>query len=645
GLPKQKLVREFVEKCYIQSASAAENKDWKKSVAGYEWLTEQEMREEKKWPEQGSEKLRALEEVMESSGFFRENFDIHTGIGDAVDLSDHEDDDNKKSTAKGRDKGLPDIDGPDTLKEFLNKYKKSLLNRRSAFKEVVERLKTEGATDHTEDHKEAEEAMKWVNDLYKQICNKELDDASSQTKESYAGLAKQVRDALVRFNNCLSALKPPGAASQYIIPIRDLAAEILEKFPQKLLFGNCEGDSPQVGDTLKQFWRFFRAIRPGHPVFQDHADELHRVIPCRLHMDEGTSHRKHAVMQVSWGPILKDGAASVNHCFYFASILGDSYKEDHCGYAAGNSIIDVISRHLAIHCKQAYYTGMELGSERFYLAWIGLEGDLPAQARVLHLVRHFTCAPNKCCPWCQADDRDTPYADFRPTARWKRTVGVQQPWTTPSPLLSIPGADTAEFALTDIFHLCHLGIVRTGVTSLICYLCYKGFFDQGGLNVPAKGSDCTLLVKFLLDYLGQPWLLDDVAASAFQWLAAIDDFLHLCYTTDRIFFTPEQSQTAHGHLCTFAEKYHDCASKCFARNILFFNLTPKYHYMLHVRDSLELRPKQKLYMNPAATSTQMDEDYVGRVSQSSRTVHALGVPLRVGQKWLVYTHMRWSGQF
>ena len=31
-----------------------------------------------------------------------------------------------------------------------------------------------------------------------------------RTKESYADLAKQVRDALVRFNNCLSALKPPG---------------------------------------------------------------------------------------------------------------------------------------------------------------------------------------------------------------------------------------------------------------------------------------------------------------------------------------------------------------------------------------------------------------------------------------------------
>ena len=161
---------------------------------------------------------------------------------------------------------------------------------------------------------------------------------------------------------------------------------------------------------------------------------------------------------------------------------------------------------------------------------------------------------------------------------------------------------------------------------------------------PRKGSDCTLIMKFLLDLLGQPWLLDDVATCALQWLAAINDFLHLCYTTDRTFFTPGQAQTAYGHLSTFAEKYHECASMCFARKLLFFNLTTKFHYMLHVRDSLELRPQQKLYFNPAATSTQMDEDYVGRVSQSSRTVHALGVPLRVGQKWLVYTKMRWSGQ-
>ena len=67
-----------------------------------------------------------------------------------MDLSDNEgDDDNKKGTGKSRDRGLPEIDGPETLKEFVNKYKKSLLNRRSAFKEVLERLQQEGAKGHT----------------------------------------------------------------------------------------------------------------------------------------------------------------------------------------------------------------------------------------------------------------------------------------------------------------------------------------------------------------------------------------------------------------------------------------------------------------------------------------------------------------
>ena len=65
-------------------------------------------------------------------------------------------------------------------------------------------------------------------------------------------------------------------------------------------------------------------------------------------------------------------------------------------------------------------------------------------------------------------------------------MGLQDPWTIPSPLHTIPGAETAEFAFTDIFHLCHLGIVRTGVASLICYLCYNGPFHHGGNSVPVR---------------------------------------------------------------------------------------------------------------------------------------------------------------
>ena len=220
-------------------------------------------------------------------------------------------------------------------------------------------------------------------------------------------------------------------------------------------------------------------ICPDHPVYRDHAENLHMVIPCRLRMDEGTSLRKHAVMQMSWGPILKQAPASVNHCFYFTSILGDVYKDDNAGYEHGNCILDAIARHLAAHCRQAYYLGVEGPGQRdcFFLAWLGLEGDLPAQARMLHLKRHFSCTPNKCCPWCGANDRDLPYADFRESALWRRTVGEELPWTWPSPLTSIPGYETERFAALDVFHLCHLGILRTGVASILCYLCFSGTFQ------------------------------------------------------------------------------------------------------------------------------------------------------------------------
>lgn len=156
-----------------------------------------------------------------------------------------------------------------------------------------------------------------------------------------------------------------------------------------------------------------------------------------------------------------------------------------------------------------------------------------------------------------------------------------------------------------------------------------------------KGSDVVLLTKFVLDYLGQPWLLDAVAEAALAWLQAMDDFLRLCYTADRIFLTASQSQAAFDYLTTFARHYHSCATMCHSRSLLFFNLTPKFHYMLHVRESLMLQSDQLYYLNPAVFSTQMAEDYVGVVSRSSRTCHPLGVPLRVGQKWRLYTKLRW----
>ena len=83
------------------------------------------------------------------AGYLREGFDINEGVGDALELSDIEGPEEKKpSKPVGRGSGLPELEGPETPDQFVQKYKKYLLNRRAAYKDAVDRIKTDGCRGH-----------------------------------------------------------------------------------------------------------------------------------------------------------------------------------------------------------------------------------------------------------------------------------------------------------------------------------------------------------------------------------------------------------------------------------------------------------------------------------------------------------------
>lgn len=381
-----------------------------------------------------------------------------------------------------------------------------------------------GAADASESAWQTARTMVPGNPGYTQLVQLGLARESKSDKESI--FVRNLLSLGFSLNTKLEQVKvsfQSGAAKQYILPIRALAEEILTEFPEKLLFGhkfNKKEDMGAVRKTLLGFWENYKHLGSSHPVYLDHADDLHRVIPCRIHMDEGTSHRKHAVMQMSWGPIMKSQPGSAHHCFYFTSILAEAYKDENVGYEPGNSILDQLATHLANHCKQAYYIGMPMkDGGRFFLAFLGMEGDLPAQARFMHFTRHWNCVPNPCCPHCLADDKDRSYADFRESAAWRTTTGEERPWTVPSPLLKIPGCINESFAVHDIFHLCHLGILRTGVVSLLCYLCYAGHFSGAGRNsVPARLHYAYQLFRsFTRHVLGETPHLKDFTRENMGW--------------------------------------------------------------------------------------------------------------------------------
>ena len=76
------------------------------------------------------------------SGVFRDNFDPQ-GLGDLIEVSEDEGGQGGQGggkPAKKQASGLPTLDGPETVAEFVNKFKKTLLSKRQARREVMDRL-------------------------------------------------------------------------------------------------------------------------------------------------------------------------------------------------------------------------------------------------------------------------------------------------------------------------------------------------------------------------------------------------------------------------------------------------------------------------------------------------------------------------
>ena len=126
----------------------------------------------------------------------------------------------------------------------------------------------------------------------------------------------------------------------------------------------------------------------------------------------------------------------------------------------------------------------------FFLCFLSLEGDLPAQAKVFHCMRNFLRAPNPMCPWCSADGDTIPFTDVRAAASWRATVGEHVPWSIEPPLAALTRNGEATFLAKDIFHVVNLGIGRTFLASAICFFIHLGHFiptDEAlGRSIPVR---------------------------------------------------------------------------------------------------------------------------------------------------------------
>ena len=265
-----------------------------------------------------------------------------------------------------------------------------------------------------------------------------------------------------------------GTVQHPVLCIQDMANEIFRSYEDKLLAGR----SVEAAHGLfLRFWRTFRQLQPNSKVFQIHSqDELRFCIPCKLHIDEGTGLRKSAVLQCSWGPVLASGDASWLRYFFWTAMGHEAYTEHNVGWEWGNAVLDSLMEELAKQATSAMETGIVTKHGTFFLCFVSLEGDLPAQAKVFHCKQNFLRVPNPMCPWCSADGETLPYTDVRSGASWRATVGQDVPWSIEPPLAALTRNGEATFLAKDLFHIVSLGIGRTFLASAVCFLIHLGHF-------------------------------------------------------------------------------------------------------------------------------------------------------------------------
>ena len=157
-----------------------------------------------------------------------------------------------------------------------------------------------------------------------------------------------------------------------------------------------------------------------------------------------------------------------------------------------------------------------------------------------------------------------------------------------------------------------------------------------------KGADTTAVLLFLQDFLEHIATLeepDPFLDSLLEATISANTFLSTLYKAG-LFLEPEVARLAAQSGLNFLRSYAEAAQLCFDRGVTRCKLNPKYHAFIHMVDRLceAVDKQQRFAFNPLSESTQMSEDFVGKIALlscavSTRTVHLQAVSRYLTEVW------------
>lgn len=315
-----------------------------------------------------------------------------------------------------------------------------------------------------------------------------------------------------------------------------------------------------------------------------------------------------------------------------------------------------------------------------FAALLGIKGDMEFHKKTFNLSRSYANAGSvselELCHMCKAGNPAYPFEDFSEAPSWCESLFSERPWSNDRiPTLSKIPFDTENIGekmlQNDYFHIFKLGVARDLIGGIVVVLARLKFFDHEGatVNLPdrltrahghfslwARSHSVTpgfrsfsMAFYNMKSLSSAPWVncKGSDAKILLQWLKffislniqvpSVDGHERLLRLMLQVVQASLESYLVHKHalwlsppcarnlyivLMRILRGYTLLSSKAMELEIPSFLLKPKHHGLHHLAWNLRegLASKAPLIPNPQVWATEMNEDFMGKVSRISRRV-------------------------
>ena len=415
------------------------------------------------------------------------------------------------------------------------------------------------------------------------------------------------------------------------------------------------------------------------------------VLSCHSILGYGS----HATADAQPEPYCKQYLNLTHHTLSTRWLLGclpKTYYEYEDGDLFFQEYLDVFVQDFL----QVYEKGIKaVTGEVYHFVILNVIGDWPWLTKAFGLLRNFQncskqesskAAPKGICHVCKADMENYPFEDFTSASpAWRETVNQERAYRGSPSLWSLPKDPTDETALLgqDIFHGWHLGAAKQFLAS--CLVLLHEIFP--GRSIPArfeamsvdffswckrhkqnplirkitretvgwpsaadhptaswnKGSTSTCVLRWFLSACARhAHLIDEGSILQFAGLAAreINSFISKSYK-EAVWVWHTKSLEIARHGFRFLRYLGHCARLSYDSGRPLFLMTPNLHRLHHLFYILwDEAQVSEWTLNICVFCCQIEEDYIGRPSRTSRRVAPQQVIRRTLERTLAASYAK-----